>query len=76
MKLDDEEIDKLLHIVEEALKRLFWNGKVFARTQAGGQTIAKDGLASNFSTSSDYTLLNPSVQYITHPPSLTSEDNV
>jgi hypothetical protein len=36
LEFDDEEVEKLLDVVEEALKRLFGNGEVLARTHAGG----------------------------------------
>jgi hypothetical protein len=57
LKFDHEEVEKLLNIVEETFKGLFGDGEVLARAHTSGQTIAKECLSGDFSTSSNYPLL-------------------
>lgn len=50
--LDNEEVDKLLDIVQETLQRCFGDGEVLARPELGGETLSKSELSSNLGRSS------------------------
>lgn len=49
LRLDDKEVDKLLDIIEQTLKRSLGDGEVLARTELGGKTTAECYLSSDFS---------------------------
>lgn len=52
LELDDEEVDELLGVVQEALKGLLGDDEVLARSHLGGNAIAKESLAYNLGRSS------------------------
>jgi hypothetical protein len=51
--LDNEEVDELLNIVQQALERSLGDGEVLARPELGGQTATKGKLPSNFGRGSN-----------------------
>lgn len=54
--LNDEEVDKLLDIVQEAFKRSFGNCVVLSRPELGSQTLAESQVSGSFRGSSDCTI--------------------
>jgi hypothetical protein len=54
LELNDEEVEELLNIVEEALERLLGDDKILAGTHASGQAISENRMAGNLSCGSDY----------------------
>ena len=47
LRLDHEEVDELLDIVEETLKRSLGDGEVLARPELGSETLSNRKLSSN-----------------------------
>lgn len=54
LALNDEEVEKLLDIVQAGLERLLGNGVVLARTHLRGKTVIKQKLAGNLKGSGDW----------------------
>lgn len=52
LRFDDEEVDKLLDIVQQTLKGCLGNGEVLTRPELGGKTLSKSKLSSDFCRSS------------------------
>jgi hypothetical protein len=53
LELDDEEVDQLLSIVQEALQRLLGDDEVLLWSHPGCNAISKDCLACDLSSSSN-----------------------
>jgi hypothetical protein len=49
LRLDDKEVDELLDIIKQTLKRGFRNGKVLTRTELGGKATTKGHLSGDLS---------------------------
>lgn len=49
LRLDDEEVDELLHIIEQTLQRGLGDGEVLAWAELGGETAAECQLSCNLS---------------------------
>jgi hypothetical protein len=53
LRLDDEEVDELVHITNPSIEVLPRNGVVLARSELGGQAVFENGLTSNLSEDGD-----------------------
>jgi hypothetical protein len=58
LELDHKEVDKLLEVIEEALKGFLGDDKVFAGTHTGCQAVSEEGMTQDFRCSCDYEVVS------------------
>lgn len=58
LELDDEEVEKLLDIVDGSFEALARDGPVAARANLGSEALVHDELASDLSSGSDCVMLD------------------